>query len=108
MKDVYQQTGFNLDEVLELLKNPPIEYPECLLLNELGAIIYFDQDQESKGEKKMLEYLKNRHPQYRAIAAFYLSAEPQIAERNSAALTEFRNQPKNKQLLLMVDEALNE
>lgn len=101
-----RQTDLSLNQILDFLNNGGSSYPSCLLLNELGIICLNEQDEDEAGEKYLLSLLDHEKNQKRAIAFCCLARVPEIKEKHSAMLDEFRTRPENEILLPFIDESL--
>lgn len=100
-----RQTNFNLEELIGLLGGLS-NYPQCLLINEIGAICCNGEDKDFAGEKSLLAQLGDNSLKNRATAFYFLSRSPEMAERNKTELEQFRLNPENEAVLSQVDEAL--
>lgn len=101
-----RQTDFSLEELINLLKVKENGYPNCMLINEIGAIVCNGDDEEEKGEKLLLSLLGSEDIVERATSFFFLSASEEIATKHSSVLSEFRKKPENKEAVVDVDEKL--
>ena len=107
MKELYRQTGFSLQELLNLLGSDDNQYPPCLLMNEIGTIFCQGEDQDETAENYLLSVLNDADGNKRAITCYYLSYDKDAASKHSTVLAEFRLKPENELLLPIIDEALN-
>lgn len=90
-----RQTTYSLQEIVDRLTNNRPSPKLCLLINELGAIVFNGEDEDEKGEKMLVHLLDHIEDAPRLIAHCYLSSTPSLAEKHAALLTAFWEKPEN-------------
>lgn len=95
---IKRQTEFTIAELLELLDTDCHGYPDCLLINEIGAACQAGEDFDGAGERFLLKTLNAPLDYQRAIAYCLLSVIDVERNRYDLELQSFRDNPKNQHL----------
>ncbi len=101
-----RQTNLTLDQILDQLLDGVnnSNYPECMLVNEIGEI--FHEEKDAASENTLVSFLGNKKPAYRAISFCYLYTGDGMVKKHHILLSEFRLRPENQQLLEEIDEMI--
>lgn len=96
-----RQTNLSVDDLLKQLDNP-MDYPRCLIINELGIICLFDNDasnRKKKAEQALRRLLRDKEEKSRDIVFAWLSTICNLDPETAIALEEFKVDPANKQII---------
>lgn len=104
MKKLPRQTALSVAQILSHLKGNQQIYPNCLLINELGAACNNGEDTDGVGEQKLISTLGVRNRHERMIAFCCLSIIDK--EKYADVLTDFSDQTRNKTLLPTINQRL--
>jgi len=91
---MHRQTALTIKEIVSFLANGS-NWPDCLLANELGVIVFNGKDQTGQAEKALVDLLSHQEKSPRLIAYCFLTSIPTMAEKYSQNLASFWQNPKN-------------
>jgi hypothetical protein len=88
-----RQTNLSFEELVAQIKNP-IDTPVCLLINEVGVILFEDKSMREKSEAFLRELMgdKEMDENERMIAYSFLSCLEDPATETAATLKKFQEE----------------
>lgn len=92
-----RQTALAFRELEIALENPSWEYPECLIINEIGCFFY---NGHKPAEKILGDLLKSDKKDKKYIAYCFLSKpKNKLSRETLKKITEFEADPANQELV---------